>query len=387
MKCNELGIEGFRSEWLPDSFLIRTICLAHDLGHPPFGHDGEVALNRCMLDHGGFEANGQALRIATRLEKYTEKWGLDLTRRAVLGLIKYPAPYSDVNNKEFYPNPRENLQEKPVFKADEFRPPKCYLYGEHEQIVKGWVACENSEWERFSDVKEFPPEERKHDETVHKSLDTSIMELADDIAYGVHDLEDGIALGFINRRKFREWLDENSAIRGCTNKTNRDVLKPLLEKGCFENENDLLENLFGQSQYKRKGAIGQIVGYFIRSITIEEEKGFDHPLFRYRAKFDSIEIEDALKTLKDAVWELVIKRPEVQQLEFKGQKMVTELFHAFSTDYQRLLEPEAVKRIDADCEKKYRLICDYIAGMTDDYAVKRYNQLFMPSSGSIFDRL
>ena len=85
---------------LPDPILIRTICLAHDLGHPPFGHGGEIALNRCMIDHGGFEGNGQTLRILASIEPYTEKHGMNLSRRSLLGVLKYPAPLSAVVNKE-----------------------------------------------------------------------------------------------------------------------------------------------------------------------------------------------------------------------------------------------------------------------------------------------
>ena len=140
LRCNEIDNKKYRIRWLPDSFLIRTVCLAHDLGHPPFGHGDEVALNRCMLDHGGFESNGQALRIVTRLEKYTDNYGLNLTRRAVLGLIKYPAPYRSVNNSNFYPSTSTYLLDKPVFNSAEFKPPKCYLNEEHLQIVKGWLG-------------------------------------------------------------------------------------------------------------------------------------------------------------------------------------------------------------------------------------------------------
>src|SRR3546814_608554 len=79
---------------LPDTKLIETICMIHDLGHPPFGHGGEVALNFAMRDHGGFEGNGQTLRILSKLELFSEGFGSNLTRRTLLGTLKYPAPYS-----------------------------------------------------------------------------------------------------------------------------------------------------------------------------------------------------------------------------------------------------------------------------------------------------
>src|SRR3546814_16477338 len=74
---------------LPDTKLIETICMIHDLGHPPFGHGGEVALNFAMRDHGGFEGNGQTLRILSKLELFSEGFGSNLTRRTLLGTLKY----------------------------------------------------------------------------------------------------------------------------------------------------------------------------------------------------------------------------------------------------------------------------------------------------------
>ena len=76
--------------------LIESICLAHDIGHPPFGHGGEVALNYMMRHHGGFEGNGQTFRILTRLEPYTPSWGMNLTRRTLLGVMKYPATHGEL---------------------------------------------------------------------------------------------------------------------------------------------------------------------------------------------------------------------------------------------------------------------------------------------------
>ena len=79
---------------LPSDSLIDSLCLAHDIGHPPYGHGGEVALNYMMREHGGFEGNAQTFRIVTKLEPYTEQFGMNLARRTLLGLIKYPAMIS-----------------------------------------------------------------------------------------------------------------------------------------------------------------------------------------------------------------------------------------------------------------------------------------------------
>jgi dGTPase len=88
---------------VPSTSLIQTIGFTHDLGHPPFGHGGEVALNYCMRDKGGFEGNGQTLRILSKLEKFHESYGSNLTRRTLLGVLKYPTSYRLVNNPNVVP--------------------------------------------------------------------------------------------------------------------------------------------------------------------------------------------------------------------------------------------------------------------------------------------
>jgi dGTPase len=94
-----LQLSSDRSRWrnykeiLPTTAQIEAICFAHDLGHPPFGHSGEVGLNFAMRKHGGFEGNGQSLRIVSKLEPHTRGKGLNLTRRILLGILKYPNPY------------------------------------------------------------------------------------------------------------------------------------------------------------------------------------------------------------------------------------------------------------------------------------------------------
>jgi dGTPase len=101
------------------------------------------------------------------------------------------------------------------------------------------------------------------------------------------------------------------------------------------------------------------------------------------------DFEWALGILKGLVADLVVKTTQVQQLEFKGQKIVTELFEAFATDPKRLLDPRDYKETVQGGGRipTPRVICDYISGMTDEYATKRYQQLFAPRIGSVFDKL
>ncbi|MDX0829114.1 dNTP triphosphohydrolase [Sinorhizobium medicae] len=386
---------------LPEPMLMSSICLAHDLGHPPFGHGGEVALNRCMLRYGGFEGNGQTLRIITRLEPYHEKGGMNLTRRTVLGTIKYPVPYSgvvdwgleglggkpdDAPAEIFDTRYETDIPKSSIFVADHFKPPKCYLDTEHESVVVSWVREGLEEdWNKLSMV--FPTKPGKHPKSKFMSLDTSIMELADDIAYGVHDLEDAISLKLIDIERFFDWLGGNDDDTG---KKRKELLKPYLD----ENHEGSLQNfgheLFRKGSRHRKHEISMLVGYFVERCTMvkDSELGFTSDIFRWKAALPEC-YSNAMRVLKGLVADLVVKTPQVQQLEFKGQKIVTELFGAFATDPKRLLDPRDFKKTiqGGGDTPTPRVICDYIAGMTDEYATKRYQQLFEPRVGSVFDRL
>lgn len=356
---------------LPDPVLIRTICLAHDLGHPPFGHGGEVALNRCMLHDGGFEGNGQTLRIMALIEPYHETKGMNLSRRTLLGVLKYPAPYSAVVDLEQYD--ADDDGQASIFKAKSFKPPKCYLDTETE--VVSWIAKDLNDWAKVSsDFKDQGI--KKHRKTKHHGLDTSIMEIADDIAYGVHDLEDAIGLGLIGQDDFRDYAPEHTMSAFCCSKHGMAYT-------------ELVDFLFSQHTYQRKKAIGALVGFCIVQTTLNTDNphGFEHNIFKIQAELTS-DARIVLDALQKLVVEKVIFTTNVQQLEFKGQKIVTELFFAFRTDPMRLLPARDARRYDeAPTEAlKARVICDYIAGMTDDYATKRYQQLFDPRVGSVFDR-
>jgi len=127
---------------IPSFSLIEAICLAHDIGHSPFGHGGEVAMNTMMIQHGGFEANGQTLRIIARLGEFSANHGLDLTRRTMLGTIKYPAVYSkavryrDSNGGHLA---LEDAIPTDLTNIDQWGPPKC-IY-DVEQDVMDWLVA------------------------------------------------------------------------------------------------------------------------------------------------------------------------------------------------------------------------------------------------------
>jgi dGTPase len=354
-------------ELLPKSSLINAICLAHDLGHPPFGHGGEVALNICMRKYGGFEGNGQTLRILTKLEKYTEKNGMNPTRRLLLGILKYPVPYKKACNNSYYGRIPKT---KWLAKADEQKPPKCYMDSEKDVVT--WILKELSEKDQKNFIRLKDESQKKHPKPKFHSLDASIMELADDISYSLHDFEDAISLGLIT---LEDWNIHNNN-------------KNELFSKCDQSEKELGELLFSSDTYQRKSAIGQLVHLFITNTLLEENKKFDEPLLKWNAiiKTDHLNL---LNHIFKLVKQKVIKSTNVQLLEFKGQKIVIELFDAFSSDPERLLPKSNLNSYNdsKDESERMRVICDYIAGMTDEYATRLYEKIYSPHKGSIFDQI
>lgn len=351
--------------YIPNQNFIETIGLAHDIGHPPFGHGGEYALNYLMRNHGGFEGNAQTLRICTQLGEYSEHNGLNLTRRVLLGLIKYPAMYEDVLNRTVY------QESKAPINIDSFKPPKYNIFECDKNKFK-WIL------EPFSDkdiklFKETVEIERSHKKTKYKSFDCTIMELADDISYGVHDLEDAISLNFIIEKHWREY--EYNGLK--------------LENIFSDYPNkEFINNLFSGKNKVRKKAISYLVNYFASKVEINPRKIFENELLDLKASIPE-NIEKELEVLKKFVSEKVVKTPEVQTLEYKGQGIIIKLFDAIANNPERLLEKKhyQIYQESKNCSEKLRAICDYIAGDTDEYATRLYHKIFTPSNGSIFDRL
>jgi dGTPase len=348
-------------ELIPEQNLIESIGLAHDIGHPPFGHGGEIALNYSMRENSGFEGNAQTLRICTKLGEYSDEQGLNLTRRALLGLIKYPAFHNDIVNKHQYNN-------SDGINLDSFKPPKCIYDCDKEQV--DWILKPFTiDRKKFMS---FTPKEGKHSKPIFKSFDCSIMELADDIAYGVHDLEDAIALRLVDESIWRrEVLDK--------------LMDPLNTYPLAIYIESLTKYLFSAENKTRKQAVSQLVNYFITNVEVESLGEFSHKLLDYQAAL-STKSREELDILQEFVRENVIFTPEVQTLEYKGQQMIVKLFDVISNNPKRLL-PKKYYQMYEEQSNNLRVISDYIAGTTDDYATRLYHKIFTPSSGSIFDRL
>lgn len=357
--------------WLPSAYLMEAICMAHDIGHPPFGHGGEVALNFMMRNHGGFEGNGQTLRILARLGEHSEQHGQDLTRRTLLGVLKYPVIYQDVvRTDEAYQ--QACWHQDYDFKTLDMRPwlpPKSIF--QEESDVRDWVLSPFSEQDQQTFVA-FEVRTESHAKPIYHALDTSIMDIADDIAYGVHDLEDAIAMGLIHRALWQAEV----------------MSQPIFAQSTLFDAQQITDWLFAGNSRSLKRGISHLVGAFIHAVQLHQQQRFDHPLLDYQAELtESAAL--ALCVLKQFVWDHVISIPEVKSFEYKGQVTVMELFRVLWSNPERLLPRSRLAKLDAATseQERMRLLCDYVAGMTDDYATRVYAKLFSPYYGSIFDRL
>ena len=345
-----------QQELLPSLELIETIGFAHDLGHPPFGHSGEVALHCLLSGHGGFEGNGQSLRLLCRLESHTPGHGLNLTRRTLLGLLKYPAPLSQLQRTRLpeFPEASERIRRQ------EWQPPKGYLDTEAEIVEWLLEPLEAEDREHF--LKFTPPQPDQHGRTLHKTLDTSLMEIADDIGYGVQDFEDAVAQGLLHPEQWA-WLEE------------RCDLTWLHAFGTSSGE--LRDLVFGAEGHQRKQAIGLMVHLLIHSVSLDTTPDFQHPLLSWQALLHP-EAQHFLNALKSLVFEQVIDQPPVQSGTFEGQQMLRALFAAYCSDPATHLPAafwQAWQTADDDTGR-HRVICDYLSGMTDRYATRMHEQVF-----------
>lgn len=345
----------------PSTSLLETLCLAHDIGHPPFGHGGEIALNYMMRDHGGFEGNAQTLRIVAKLEPYSNGYGMNLTRRTLLGFIKYPGFINDLwHNIPVHPNSQRFI------KADDWRPAKG-LYQDDAEIFS-WIIKPLSHNDQQLLVQQQSVDQYRA-KTRYKSLDSAIMELADDIAYAVHDLEDAIATEVLT---LEDW--QSHAI---------PMLKELSLPWLIKILPSLTARLFSTFDYERKDAIGELVNTFIiNAKLVIQNKQFDCPILQNSVVLDD-EYEAVLHVLKSFVFSRLIREPKMQQIEFKGQNLLIDLFSAFAADPLRLLPETTQIAWQHAAENKgntHRILCDYLSGMSDEYAYKTYQRLFLPAS-------
>ncbi|MDO5264284.1 anti-phage deoxyguanosine triphosphatase [Legionella pneumophila] len=346
------------SSLLPNDDLISVICLLHDIGHPPFGHGGEVALNYMMRHYGGFEGNGQTLRLLTKVENSYGGFGLDLTRRALLGILKYPVKRANVVAPK-QPPIHESIHK--TIKINDWLPPKAYFDCEQPEVDWLLSPLSDNDRELFQSLS-VKPNGTQAGKAAYHNFDCSIMDTADDIAYGVHDLEDAIHLRLINRShldtpEFRQLISET------TLSLHRERL---------------LNSLFSPEICLRKQAIGEMVNYFITStqIIVTNEE-FENSLLKHNIALIP-EAHALLSYLMQCIYNNVIDSQEARTFEYGGQTVVLRLFDAISSNPASLLDNKnrVLFSQAPDEVAAYRVVCDYLANMTDEYAYRMHERLF-----------
>ncbi|UDF29738.1 UNVERIFIED_ORG: dNTP triphosphohydrolase [Roseateles sp. XES5] len=364
-----------------DGRLCAVAGLVHDIGHPPFGHNGERALDRQMKNFGGFEGNAQTLRILSRLDKKVEfaepfggevRAGLNLCVRTLAAILKYD---------EVIPTARHKKSD--VKKG----------YYKSEQLVVDNIKS------RVLRGKTVPAGD-------FKTLECQIMDVADDIAYSVYDLEDSLKAGFLTPASIfasdDKLLDKvvekvNKALEKTGEKVAREEIIDTFVS-CFEEiiptkrdkdpflffiKATQISNELSCNGYVRTKFSSRLVHEFINGV--ELELNADYPaLSTAKLKKD---VRKKVEILKQYTFNAVIYSSRVKLGEYRGTELVTDIFKALRADKGYLLMPEDVRELylnTNDEEIKARTICDYVAGMTDRYAVEFWARLRSDSAESMF---
>jgi dGTPase len=404
-KLNNVG-----EQYLIEPDIVEFAALAHDLGHPPFGHLGEEALDEMMRDHGGFEGNAQTLRLLTRIEKkhiqeeyiaslddnncIDKRVGLNLTYRSLASILKYDLPIP-MRFEE-----RNSLKEKGLIRK--LIPVKGYYASEKEIVEKIKSAVTNN----------------KPYEGNFKTIECQIMDLADDIAYSTYDIEDSFKGGFIKpldllsvpsnvieyvAQKISE--QENIPIDpDDIKKIIRDILLEEFEQPfTFVNVNvedkDLLQEIYFTSiqfaqetsnaiasdSYYRSNFTSKLVGRFIKAVSIDQINDEIPALSTIKISKD---IKLQIEVLKALTYQYQISSPKLKIVEYRGKEIVTSIFKDIDSDNGKDLLPEDYRLLYAlasnDGSLKKRIICDFICGMTDRYALEFYARLRSENSQTIF---
>lgn len=325
-----LRLDGVNAE------LCEAAGLAHEIGHPPFGHKGENVLMELMACYGGFEANAQNFRILTQLEtRSVDHPGLDLTRATLDALFKYKWPFPGQGGKFYYAEDRE---------------------------LATWIQ----------------------DGQPGRSIECAIMDWADDIAYAVHDLEDGSHIGLITVGQVEKHRSEILATAGKKSKaTNEDLDWAIQYLVRLESSPDEMT-----LRSSRKQMTSTLINEFIRATKVHATNGVSDSS-RYQSKLvPSRKAMNRVAVLKALSFELAIDDSRVHTLEARAERILKELFEYFSNKKSTRAYPGdlrgAFAAADSDTTRA-RVACDFIAGMTDQFAERLHERLFGSSRVALLD--
>ena len=336
----------FTENYFIDPDLVECVCLAHDLGHPPFGHAGERTLNRLMKTYGGFEGNAQTLRILTEIiyRSDNNRRGMKPTRAFLDGVMKYKSTFSQKGNPE-----------------------NQFLY-DYQVDFLDFIFKDKDHHAELNTVKSL---------NSFRSIECQIMDWADDTAYALNDMVDSIAGGFITIAKLIKWGADNASTLSSNQKKYLEEIIQWITDGTF------------------KQKFGSKIGEFVLGCNIEEQQTFMDDLTN-RYKYKLLIADEAIERVefyKQVAVELVFRSSQLHQMEFKGDKMIEGVFNVFEDNYVKQIKPikllsdfsDKIIRNELSINKRARLICDQISGMTDSYAVKNYRRLFDPDYSSLSD--
>lgn len=327
---------------LENSVVSETCSLCHDMGNPPFGHAGEKILNELAEDIGGYEGNAQTFRILHRLEKKHYAFaGLNLTLRTLLGVTKY-----------FHK------------KADN---PKKFLYDDDYDFL----------FQQMEDKQTY----------IKKSIDAQIMDLADEIAYAAHDLEDAISFGFITLSEMMYEFDIDDKFKSIRDVFKNKIATPARTVALKGRENNRLDTSEEYSFILRKELTSNIVHELMNDIGLIETKDGSKEL-GYK------NLSKLAEGLKKLVFKALLRKKDIQLYEKQGERIIRGLFEVYSDskfNKDLLLLPPELRAITKNVSDDYsiikRVIIDYIAGMMDSFAMQEYKRYFGSSSlNMIYDR-
>lgn len=373
--------------------------LAHDIGHPPFGHQGESALDECMRNFGGFEGNAQTLRILSKIEKkiipkgpdgelpennFISNLGLNLTMRSLASILKYDR-LIPLKGKD-----REKKWRNKAMKG---------YYDCEKDVVKEIKTRVLSDCNKFGDVDTF------------KTVECQIMDIADDIAYSTYDLEDGF------KASFMEPMDIMFAADDVINRTAEKVNDTLNEKLTEIEVTDYLFDIFNQifkfddkesEEYEKDDyAVTKASAAYHTSKKLASD-GFFRTQFTSRQVGEAIrgvkidldndcpalskvtldhDLKIKIEILKHYVYESQIDSPKLKIFEYRGKEIIKDIFDVLTkedsykllpADYQYLF-----KNAEGETEEK-RIVCDFISGMTDRYCSEFYYRIKSENPKTIF---
>lgn len=301
--------------------LAEAVALAHDLGHTPFGHTGEDAMERLMAPYGGFDHNAQALRIVTKLERhYADFDGLNLSWETLEGIAKHNGPVTGPN-------------------AD----------AKHDGPLPYALAEVNAQWDLELDT--------------HASAEAQVAAIADDVAYSHHDLHDGLRSGLFTEDDLMELPVTGPAFEEV------DRTYPDLEK--MRRRHEALRRVFGR-MVEDVIAVAQNRLASAQPKSVEEIRHMGTTVIRF-----SKPLYQELKAVRSFLFHRMYRAPSVMAVRAEVTRMVDDLFPLFLKE-PHLLPPEwqGDVRAATDEIQLARVVADYVAGMTDRFAIQEHARLF-----------